>query len=110
MKQITNCQFIYQQSEKSGSNTGVGGGENRILSALGSFFGKSTVGNQDLAGSLVSEERSILARAGYASVSAMCASKTHLAIGFQNGVLILLDTANSPESGQLLVYQNKNFG
>ena len=71
---MTNCEFIYEQSDKSnagagGGNVGSGGG---FLTSLSKIFTRG--------GSQTGE------------ITAMCSMKDVLVIGFSNGVLLLLDT------------------
>ena len=60
---MTNCEFIYEQSDKTPNRGG-------IMSSLGRFFTRQT---------------------NNVEITAMCAVKDLLAIGFSNGVLILFD-------------------
>jgi hypothetical protein len=62
-REVTNCEFIYEQSDK---NNGRGG----LMDSIGRMFAR---------------------RSDNVEISAMCAVKDLLALGFSNGVLILFD-------------------
>jgi len=85
-QQIANCDFIYDQSNQSaGGNIDVGGdgtqggdqgNQSGMMSTLSKFFRRES--------SKMSNKK--------VEISAMCAARDVLVIGFTNGVLILVNT------------------
>lgn len=75
-REVTNCEFIYEQSDKTLGSRDQNSG---ILSSLSKMFKGGNSGGSGVNGNV-------------ADISAMCAIKDLLVIGFSNGVLIVLDT------------------
>lgn len=71
---MTNCEFIYEQSDKTAGNRSNA----TIMGSLAKMFTSKTGGN--------------FSNPNLAEISAMCAMKDLLVIGFSNGVLILFDS------------------
>eukprot|EP00347_Sterkiella_histriomuscorum_P020588 403337236 len=69
-REVTNCEFIYEHSDKSSTPRGGNNQGGGIFDTLSRFFTRQSQ---------------------QAEISAMCALKDLLAIGFSNGVLILFD-------------------
>ena len=67
-REVTNCEFIYEQSDKNA---------NRAPAGRGGLFDAIS--------------RMLNTRPTHGEITAMCAVKDLLALGFSNGVLILFD-------------------
>lgn len=92
VREVTNCDFIYELSDKSGILNRGGmramegyatPGGNSLITRIANFFTKQPT---------------------KAEISAMCALKDLLAIGFSNGVLLVFDVDKME-----IIHDNKHF-